>query len=82
MGQLQAKEEAELDDTVYDLTFSVDSIFNKIQDLQDVCSLLSKDKTDTQLVDIAYLILKKSSILWTLYFAGIRNQMQIRPSQT
>ena len=60
-GQLKAKE-AEVDDTVYDPSVSVDSVFNKVQDLQDICTLLGKHKTDTQLVDMSYLIFQKSGI--------------------
>ena len=60
-GQLKAKE-AEVDDTMYDPSLSVDSVFNKVQDLQDICTLLGKHKSDTQLVDMAYLIFQKSGI--------------------
>ena len=44
---------------VYDPSTSVETIFNKIQDFQDICELIGKDKTDYQLVDTAYLIFRK-----------------------
>ena len=47
---------------VYDPSTSVETIFNKIQDLQDICGLIGKDKTDSQLVDTAYLIFQKSGL--------------------
>ena len=59
--QLKDREKS-LDDLVYSPADNVDTIFNKIQHLQDVCSLLNKDETDTQLVDYGYLIFQKSGI--------------------
>ena len=60
-GQLKAKE-MEVDQMVYDPSTSVETIFNKIQDFQDICGLIGKDKTDSQLVDTAYLIFQKSGL--------------------
>ena len=48
--------ESEIDDLIYDPATNVDTIFNKIQDFQDLCLLIGKTKSDTQLVDMAYLI--------------------------
>ena len=36
--------------------------FNQIQYFQDLCIMISNDKTDTQLVTYAYLIFQKSGI--------------------
>ena len=47
---------------VYDPSTNVETIFNKIQDCQDICGLIGKDKTDSQLVDTAYLIFQKSGL--------------------
>jgi hypothetical protein len=47
---------------VYDPSTNVETIFNHIQDFQDICGLLNKAKTDTQLVDTAYFIFQKSGL--------------------
>ena len=54
--------ESEIDDIIYDPATQVDSVFNKIDDFQDVCVLTSNAKSDTQLVNMAYLIFQKSGI--------------------
>ena len=60
-GQFKVME-SEIDDLIYDPATNVDKIFNKIQDFQDLCLLIGKTKSDTQLVDMAYLIFQKSGI--------------------
>ena len=60
-GQFKVME-SKIDDVVYDPATNVDKIFNKIQDLQDLCILIGKTKSDTQLVDMAYLIFQKCGI--------------------
>ena len=45
---------------VYDPTTPVESVFNKIKSFQDVCTILEKEKSNTQLVSIGYLIFTKS----------------------
>ena len=54
--QLKAKEN-EIDSIIYDPSCNVDAVFNKTQDFQYLCIILNNDKTDTQLVTYAYLIL-------------------------
>ena len=51
-----------VDDTVYDPSKNIDTVFNKIQEYQDLCTLLQNPKTDKQLVTYAYLIFQKSGI--------------------
>ena len=57
--------ERTLDDMIYDPSQNVDSIFNKIQEFQDMCTLISNEKTDTQLVTYAYLCFQKTGIFQT-----------------
>ena len=40
----------------------MDTVFNKIQEFNDLCTLLDNGKTDTQLVTYAYLIFQKTGI--------------------
>ena len=47
---------------MYDPSQNIDSIFNKIQDFQDLCTLIHHGKTDTQLVTYAYLVFQQSGI--------------------
>ena len=77
-SQLKAKE-MEVDQMVYDPYTSVESIFNKIQDFQDICGLIGKHKTDSQLVDTAYLIFQKSGLFRDLL---IRWNKQPDPAKT
>ena len=60
-GQLKSKE-AEVDDMLYDPSTTVDSVFNKIDDFQDLCVLTTNAKIDTQLVNTAYLICQKTGL--------------------
>ena len=50
-GQLSPAElkerERTIDDMIYDPSQNVDSVFNKIQEFQDLCTLLTNLKTDT-----------------------------------
>ena len=36
-----------------------DSVFNKLQDFQDICNLVGQPKHDYQLVNMAYIIFQK-----------------------
>ena len=60
-SQLKNKE-TEVEDQIYDPATSVDTVFNKVDALQDLCILTANDKTDTQLRNMAYLIFQKSGI--------------------
>ena len=44
---------------VYDLTTPVNSVLNRIKSFQDLCTILEKEKSNAQLVSIAYLIFTK-----------------------
>ena len=63
-GQITEQELNNKDDivkvTVYDPTLPVDTVFNQIKAFQDVCILTGNEKTDCQLVSIAYLIFTKT----------------------
>ena len=61
--QLKAKE-TDVDNIIYDHSCNVETVFNKIQDFQDLCIMISNDKTDTQLVTYAYLIFRRQVYLW------------------
>ena len=60
-GQLKEKETI-LDNMVYDPATNVDTVFNKIQEFNELCTLLDNGKTDTQQVTYAYLIFQKTGI--------------------
>ena len=63
LSAVQLKEkENEIDQLIYDPSCNVDTIFNKIQDFQDICVMIGNGKTDTQLVTYAYLIFQKTGI--------------------
>ena len=49
-----------IDDMIYDPSQNIDSVFNKVQEFQDLCTLLNNAKTDTQLVTYAYLCFEKT----------------------
>ena len=57
-SQLRERERA-IDDMVYDPAHNINSVFNKIQFFQDSCTLIQNQKTGTQLITYAYLVLKK-----------------------
>lgn len=59
--QLRQREKV-IDDIIFDPTKNVDTVFNKIQEFQDLCQLLRNSKTDTQLVIYAYLCFQKANI--------------------
>ena len=59
--QLKEKENT-IDSLIYDSLSNADTIFNKIQDFQDLCVMIGNDKTDKQLVTYAYLIFQRSGI--------------------
>ena len=44
---------------------SIDSVFNRVQDFQDICSPLQNRKTDMKLVTYAYLVFQKAGIFMT-----------------
>ena len=50
---------------VYHLSQGIDTVFNCIQDVQYLCTLLANPKTDTQLVTYAYLIFQRNTIFMT-----------------
>jgi len=60
-GQLKQKETI-IDNLVFNPEQNVDTVFNKIQEFNDLCSLLGNGKTDMQLVTYAYLIFQKTRI--------------------
>jgi len=45
--------------TTYDPAFNIISVFNIIQRFQDLCTLLKTPKTDSQLVQITYIIISR-----------------------
>ena len=47
---------------IYDPSQMVDSVFNKIDDFQDLCVLTGHEKTDTQLCTMAYLMFQNTGI--------------------
>ena len=47
----------------YDLAIPVDSIFNRIKAFQDLCILTENQKTDRQLIQLAYLVFNKNKAL-------------------
>ena len=65
-GRLSPEElktkEALVDNYVYDPATNVDTVFNCIQEFDDLCKLLENSKTDTQLVTYAYLIFQRTGI--------------------
>lgn len=63
-SQLKARERV-IDDMIYNPSLTIDSVFNKIQDFQDICILLQNTKTDTQLITYAYLVFQKTGIFMT-----------------
>ena len=60
-AQLKQKETI-LDNFIYDPAQNADTVFNKIQEFNDLCTLLGNGKNDTQLVTYAYLIFQKTGI--------------------
>ena len=61
-AELRQREKA-IDDTVFDPTKNVDTVFKIIQEFQDLCQLLQNSKTDTQLVPYVYLCFQNTGIL-------------------
>lgn len=57
--QLVEKED-ELRQYVYDPQLPLDKVFTKITLFQDLCIITNNDKTDRQLVQIAYLIFNRT----------------------
>ena len=57
--QLKEKQRA-VKDMSYDPTEPVNTIFNAIKKFQDLAQLMGKGKTDTQLIDMAYLIFQRT----------------------
>ena len=59
----QVKErERTIDNLVYDTSKTVDTVFNKIQGFQDLCTLIKNEKTDAQLVSYAYIVFQQTGI--------------------
>ena len=44
----------------YNLASPIDTVFNTIQEFQDLCKLVNKAKNDNKLVDMAYIIFQNS----------------------
>ena len=63
-GQLSPVElkeqEKQINNMIYDTSQGIDTVFNKIQEYQDLYALLLNPKTDMQLVTYAYLVFQKS----------------------
>ena len=63
-GRITEEELVEKEDTlrqlVYDPHQPVDKVFNKITLFHDLCTITNNDKTDKQLVQIAYLIFNRT----------------------
>ena len=68
-GQLspaQLKEcEEDIENMVFNSATTIDDVFNKIQDFQDIFILLQNTKTDMQLITYAYLVFQKAGIFMT-----------------
>ena len=54
--------ETEMDNMVYDPSSHVNSVFNKLQEFQDICNLVDQPKQDYQMVNMAYIIFQKCPI--------------------
>ena len=52
--------EGEVNNFSYDLATPVDSVFNRIKVFQDLCILTENQKTDRQLIQLAYLVFNKN----------------------
>ena len=52
--------ENEVKKNCYDLATPVDSVFNRIKAFQDLCILTKNQKTDRQLIQLAYLVFNKN----------------------
>ena len=63
-SQLKERERA-IDDMIYNPATTIDSVFNKIQEFQDICILLQNTKTDMQLITYAYLVFQRAGIFMT-----------------
>ena len=65
-GQITPQELADREETLKNFTYDpikpVDIVFNKITQFKDLCSLCKNDKTEPQLVQLAYIIFNKSRI--------------------
>ena len=63
-GRVTDQELSDKEDEVkifsYDLATPVDSIFNRIKAFQDLCILTENQKTDRQLIQLAYLVFNKN----------------------
>ena len=55
--------ERTLDDMIYDPSQNVDSIFNKIQEFQDMCTLISNEKNWHATSDLRILMLPKNGYI-------------------
>ena len=54
--------EKQINGIVYDSSQGIDTVFNKIQEYQDLCALLLNSKSDMQLITYAYLVFQKTGI--------------------
>ena len=56
------EEENDVDSLICDPSCNVDTIFNKIQDFQDLCTMLDNVKTYTQLITYALIFQENGNI--------------------
>ena len=57
--------EKQIEDMLYNPSQGIDTVFNKIQEYQDLCALSHNPKTDMQLVTYANLVFQKTGIFMT-----------------
>ena len=68
-GQLSPAQLKEHNRTIYDMVYNLattsNSVFNNIQDFEDIGILLQNTKMDMQLITYAYLVFQKAGIFMT-----------------
>ena len=75
-GMLQAEEKA-VKEMHYDITHPIDVIFNKLEDLNDLSIATRADYTETQLINIVYVIINNTA----KYQHYIRDWSRFQPAQ-
>ena len=60
----QKNEIKQINDMVYNPSQGIGTVFNKIQEYQDLCALLQNPKSDMQLVTYAYLLFHKNGNIY------------------
>ena len=51
---------------IYNPAKTIDSVFNNIQDFQDICVLLQNSKSNTQSITYTYLVFQKTGVFVTI----------------